>query len=157
MSILDYINDISISLYCLLYLFSIWFVWESSRSLAKAILKIGRSRSGVKKILKAKTFKEKLFLKNYVEICNGEYKKMKIAMLVNYVYIIYTPILIIILLLSLFLPFFRIVNFIYFLIKLIIIDIPFTLIHLTSTCHAPNGGVEWKFERDYRKLKNKRR
>ncbi len=36
------------------------------------------------------------------------------------------------------------------------VDIPFTIFSFINTCHVPNGGVEWKFEIDYRKINLKK-
>lgn len=146
----------NIPLYISFYLFSMFFVWLSCRDLAKALLKIGKSRNGYKKLLKSKTIIDKIFLKNYINSCAADNKKMQLAVWINNIYIVYTPIFAIILLISLKMTFFKLIIFMLFLFKSIIVDIPFIIFFFLNTCHAPNGGVEWKFERDYRKSRKKK-
>lgn len=44
----------------------------------------------------------------------------------------------------------------FLILKIVMVDIPFTIFSFINTCHVPNGGVEWKFEIDYRKINLKK-
>lgn len=90
---------------------------------------------------------------NYIEICKCEQRKMKYFMIINNIYIYYTFIFLNLIIISFFFKNVRLILGVLLILKIVIVDIPFTIFSFINTCHAPNGGVEWKFVRDYRKNK----
>ncbi len=135
------------------YLLSVFLIWFSCRSGANSILNLGRSKNGYKKLKKSIRFKEAFWMYNYIEICKYEQRKMKYFMIINNIYIYYTFVFLNLIIISFFFKNVRLILGVLLILKIVIVDIPFTIFSFINTCHAPNGGVEWKFVRDYRKNK----
>lgn len=133
------------------YLLSVFIFWVSCRSGANSILNLGKSKNGYKKLKKSMHFKDEFLMYNYIELCKYEQRKLKYFMLINKIYIYYTFIFFSLILISFFLKNARLILGVLLILKIIIVDIPFIIFIFINTCHAPNGGVEWKFERNYRK------
>ena len=138
------------------YILLAFHVWITCRLAVESILKLGRSKNGYKKLKKNKTKFEKIFYIKYLDLAKYEKGKLKFFIFVNNFYVVYTFLFIIITLCSILISIFYLINLILLIIKCLIVDLPYSIIFILQTCHAPNGGVEWKFERDYRKSRKKK-
>lgn len=133
------------------YLLSAFLIWLSCRSGANSILNLGKSKNGYRKLKKSMRFKDTFWMYNYNEICKYEHRKMKYFVIINNIYIYYTLAFLILIIASFLFKKVCFILGVLLILKVITVDIPFTIFVFINTCYAPRGGVEWKFERDYRK------
>lgn len=140
-------------IYCfLIHIISFIFVWSSARNGANAILKLFRSKNGYKKLHSSLTVMDKVMLSKHILNSKRHVKMQRYFVFVNNFHIFDTIVFLLIIVISFITNIYKY----YFYVNLLFftfVDIPFLIFFFISTCHARRGGVEWKFERDYRKKK----
>lgn len=138
-------------IYCfLIHIISFIFVWSSARNGANAILKLFRSKNGYKKLHSSLTVMDKVMLSKHILNSKRHVKMQRYFVFVNNFHIFDTIVFLLIIVISFITNIYKY----YFYVNLLFftfVDIPFLIFFFISTCHARRGGVEWKFERDYRK------
>lgn len=140
-------------IYCfLIHIISFIFVWSSARNGANAILKLFRSKNGYKKLHSSLTVMDKVMLSKHILNSKRHVKMQRYFVFVNNFHVFDTIVFLLIIVISFITNIYKY----YFYVNLLFftfVDIPFLIFFFISTCHARRGGVEWKFERDYRKKK----
>lgn len=123
--------------------FIVWFyIWEGP----SAILKVGRSKSGYKKLMKSISWSDKLLRINYVHYSKTAVKLQMFFIAMTYIFYALVLLLLILLILSAFYPvIFNIIPY-YFIVKGCIIEIP-ALIVVFSNLYRKDRGFGWKFEK----------
>jgi hypothetical protein len=138
-------------IYCfLIHIISFIFVWSSARNGANAILKLFRSKNGYKKLYSSLTFMEKVMLSKHILNSKSHVKMQRYFVFVNRFHVFNTIAFLLIIVISLIVNIYK-YYFYLSLLFIVFVDIPFLIFFFISTCHSTRGGVEWKFERDYRK------
>lgn len=137
-----------------IYTFIVWyFIWWGSR----AVLRLGRSTSGYRKLMKSFAFTDKLFLRHYIRLSKRA-KGMQIFF-VAMTYIGYGIILLFIILSIVFgvLGQYYIFFCWFIFIKGTFIELPALIFVFFNLCKSKASiGLEWKFQRNYRNEKKKK-
>jgi len=123
----------------------VWiYIWLGPSS----ILKVGRSKSGYKKLIKSISWSDKLLRRNYVRLSKTAVKLQVFFVIMTYIFYILVLLLIILLILSAFFP--EVSNLLpyYFILKGGIIEIP-ALIVVYCNMYRKDRGLGWKFEKSY--------
>lgn len=125
-------------------LLMIFLVFSSARDYAKQYVKIGRSRNGFKKIMKKMSVKERIILNAYPKYSKSTSYKLKYAIAINNIYLVYYILYAFISILQFIFSWFIYINAALFTFKMIVVDIPFEIFIFTHLVHSKNGGCEWR-------------
>ena len=121
----------------------VWFyIWEGP----SAILKVGRSKSGYKKLMKSISWSDKLLRRNYVHLSKTALKLQAFFVVMTYVFYALILLLLILLIFSAFYPVISNLIPYYFIVKGCIIEIP-ALIVVFLNLYRKDRGFGWKFEK----------
>ena len=140
MEILKYIPAIS---------WMVWiYIWLGSRD----ILKVGRSKSGYRKLMKSLSFKDKFLRKDFVSLSKTSKPLQRFFVIMILIRHILTVIFIALLIISRFNSSFSYSINYYFFTKSIFIEIPSLIVVVPNLYRSKNPvGFKWKFEREYKK------
>ena len=127
-----------------------WVVWSFILIGPRDILKAGRSKNGYRKLMKSMSFKDKFFMRNFIELSKTA-KKLQRFFIV-WTYFFYGSVVIFILLIIMYIVFPSFSNSIriFLGIKVVFIELPGVYV-VVKNRYQKKGRIGWKFMRDYKK------
>lgn len=134
-----------------LFVLLIWgtiFGWHVIRSASNALLAVGRSRKGSRKVKGIYSFKHKLLLKHVKEQSKMFLGHVRFLLVINKIYLLVFFTSLILIVLALFTEKVYIVAYYLVISKSVILDIPLIVYMFLMTEHDNiHGGVRWKYKK----------
>ena len=130
-------------------------VWVYILRGPRAILRVGRSKSGYRKLMKSMSFKDKLFMRNFVKLSNTAKGLQRYFVIMTLVFYLSVVALIVLVIIRIMFPSvsFR-ESFAYYSLFKAFFEVPGIIVFSFSIYYERvDGGRldwEWKFKRDYK-------